>query len=157
MNQQDITLAIQSALGSLDERDTNLLSFGVNERSITHKLANYLQNLFPDYDVDCEYNRLGSEGVVKKIYQLGNHNPQSAPIDDVNAITVFPDIIIHKRGETDSEYNLLVIEAKKFGLNTDFDRMKLDSYKHELHYQFAALIVFPEHQKRFTDSLISFV
>lgn len=41
------------------ERDRHLLTVKANERSITHKLAIYLEPLFPDWDVDCEYNRDG--------------------------------------------------------------------------------------------------
>jgi hypothetical protein len=34
-----------------------LLEHNLNERSITHKFAELLQRVFPEWDVDCEYNR----------------------------------------------------------------------------------------------------
>jgi hypothetical protein len=38
-------------------RDSYLLVADVNERSI-HRLAMYIQEEFPEYDIDCEYNRM---------------------------------------------------------------------------------------------------
>jgi len=48
---------VEYCLQILREKDRDLLDIDVNERTITHKLAEYLQNQFPSYDVDCEYNR----------------------------------------------------------------------------------------------------
>jgi hypothetical protein len=39
------------------ENDRYLLERNVNERSITHKLAEYYQDLFKNWNVDCEYNK----------------------------------------------------------------------------------------------------
>lgn len=75
------------------KNDKFLIENGLCERCIMVRFAHYLADLYPDYDVDCEYNR--HKGNVKKI------------IEDKN---IFPDIIIHKRG-TDSE-NFAVIELK---------------------------------------------
>ena len=47
---------LETALKKLYVRDSYLLEHLAHERSITHKLGEYLQQLFPDYDVDCEYN-----------------------------------------------------------------------------------------------------
>ena len=38
-----------------------LLEKNLNERTITHKLANYFEKYFSNYDVDCEYNRMEDE------------------------------------------------------------------------------------------------
>jgi hypothetical protein len=43
--------------------DKDLINNSANERSISHNLAEYLQNYFRDLNVDCEYNRHGD--VVK--------------------------------------------------------------------------------------------
>ena len=40
-------------------KDLFLLRGNVHERSVTHKLAEYLQQEFLDWNVDCEYNRKG--------------------------------------------------------------------------------------------------
>jgi len=87
-----IKTRIISALLDLYRHDYELFDAEANERSITHKLAEYLQRQFPFWHVDCEYNRRENE--TKKIGRK----------------RVFPDIIVHKRRTID---NLLVIEVKK--------------------------------------------
>lgn len=44
-------------LDILLSRDSYLLVQDIHERTITHKLAEYYQQLFPDWNVDCEYNK----------------------------------------------------------------------------------------------------
>lgn len=41
---------------SFYEKERYLLENNANERSLTHKLAEYLNLEFQDFDVDCEYN-----------------------------------------------------------------------------------------------------
>jgi Holliday junction resolvase len=60
--------------------------------------------------------------------------------NDTEAITVFPDIIVHKRG---TDENLLVIEMKKTTskkTDTTYDLGKLNAFKSQLGYQFAIFI-----------------
>lgn len=53
---------IKFGLNLLTGHDSYLLQNDLNERTITHKLAEHYQKLFPRWNVDCEYNRnLGSE------------------------------------------------------------------------------------------------
>ena len=114
--------ALERSLRALLERDAYLLQHNLNERTITHRLALYMQQHLPDWDVDCEYNR--------------NHDdPKTIPIertsvttDDTNARTVFPDIIVHRRG---TDENLLVLELKKTtnGEPSDVDLAKLAAIK----------------------------
>ena len=54
-----------------------------NERSLTHKLAEYLQCEFPDWHVDCEYNRHGLD-----VKRLAIHSWR-VKADDTEARTVF--------------------------------------------------------------------
>lgn len=92
------------ALESLLLVDGDLIARDSNERSISHKLAEHLQALFPGWNVDCEYNRQGERTKTLPAYrgEIRTDGPES--------VSVFPDIIIHKRGHPD---NLLVIELKK--------------------------------------------
>ena len=53
--------AVARALSELLVNDRDLLSIDANERSITFRFAMYLQRHFPDWTVDCEYNRDGAE------------------------------------------------------------------------------------------------
>ena len=119
---------------TLLKRDRVLLELDANERSLTHKLAEYLQGEFPDWDVDCEYNRDGD--TPKRL------SVQTISTNDTDAHTVFPDIIIHYRN---TKKNLVVIEAKKKSRTADgsADKKKLKAYMTEHHYQFAFAIVFP--------------
>lgn len=92
-----------------------MLSENLNERTITHKLAEYFQKYFQDYNVDCEYNRMmkGEEYITKKL----NLKIEDIKTNDTTQKTVFPDIIIHKRGNNSD--NFMVIEVKKEENNKD--------------------------------------
>ena len=68
--------------------------------------------------------------------------------DDIEARTVYPDVIVHHRTLTGDEHNMLVIEAKKSGKEKDHvgkpsDRAKLEAYTREpLGYEWGIYIVF---------------
>jgi hypothetical protein len=133
MEEADVKERIITAYLMVIKNDSHLLEADANERSMTHKLAEYLQKVFPEYNVDCEYNRNGLD--PKRI----NEFKKDIQSDDINAVTVYPDIIIHHRGSTD---NFLVIEAKKTN-NPGNDKGKLLTYKKDLHYQYAIFVQFP--------------
>jgi|CXWL01.1.fsa_nt_gi hypothetical protein len=115
--------------------DAELLRFDVNERSVSHRLALYLQAEFPRWMVDCEYNR---DRAHKKALEL-----PLTPISwaDTKARTVFPDIVVHRRGTDD---NLLVVEMKKTTLGdaADFDRDKLRAFVAQFGYECGAFVPF---------------
>ena len=116
-----------------------LLEVGANERSITHKFAECMTALFEGWNVDCEYNRdlYEPKRIVKNINEV-------VRIDDDNAVSAFPDIIVHHRGGSGAENNLLVIEAKKDSSKAavEDDCEKLRRIKNSLNYQFTAFINF---------------
>ncbi len=134
-SEQAIKDKVRNAIQRLLDRDRFLLEKEVNERSISHRLAMYLQNEFGDeWDVDCEYNR--NHDITKKL----TIHPKRVQINDTNATTVYPDIIVHRRGTHDN--NLLVIEMKKLtNLREEakeFDLNKLCAFREvEYHYQYA--------------------
>lgn len=116
------------------KNDAYLLVAAANERSITHRLAIYLEAEFPEYNVDCEYNKNGS--YPKRLINFR----KTINSDNTDGVTVYPDIIVHHRGTND---NFIVIEAKKSS-NTDLeDREKLQVYKTELSYTHAFFVKFP--------------
>jgi len=134
MKREEVTKKIVEAYNRLISKDRGILEVDANERSITHKLAEYLQIEFPDWNVDCEYNRNGVD--PKKLDTFAKH----VNSDDTNAVSVYPDIIIHHRRTTE---NLAVIEAKKGNSRVeDLDDAKLCAYKDELRYQFAYKVTF---------------
>lgn len=124
---------VLDALNELRENDHQLLEVDVNERSISHKLAEYLQKKF-ELCVDCEYNKHGKK--PKRMFrEYGD-----VGYEDTTGKTVFPDIVIHKRGvDTD---NLLVIEIKKSSNNIprDFDKEKIIAYGKEIDYKFGLFL-----------------
>jgi hypothetical protein len=141
MGLKDTKVRIQEALNILTKNDPFLLKYNVNERSITHKLAEYLQQLFPGYHVDCEYNRMLKPNESKTFISkalLNLKDDKRVSIKSLNAKTVSPDIIVHSRGN--NQNNLLVIEFKKGNRNSDFDKKKLKEYKRFLHYKYAVFI-----------------
>ena len=129
---------VKAAIEALHQRDAYLLQKDVNERSISHKLASYLQVAFTDWNVDCEYNRNHDDPKLLKRLHIYAENVST---DDVQAKTVFPDIIVHHRGTRD---NLLVIEIKKTTnpQPDDFDLQKLREFKCQLGYSYALFLRF---------------
>ena len=126
---------VDAALRRLRIQDSFLIEACTNERTISHKLAEYLQEEFPDWKVDCEYNR---HGMDKKELEVPRDN---ISWDDLEAKTVFPDIIVHRRNTDD--YNLLVIEVKKSSNaeSRQFDNNKLMAFtKKPYHYNFGLFL-----------------
>lgn len=126
---------IDKIINVLIEEQHYLLRNNANERSITHHLAIIINRYFKEYDIDCEYNRLDD-----KIKSITIPN-ETTSWKDTDAKSVFPDIIVHRRGSQDE--NKLVIEVKKSS-NTSSrkkDKNKLQAYKNELGYEFAVFIL----------------
>jgi hypothetical protein len=133
MIKDDVERAVNEALKVLLEQDAYLLTTNVNERSISHRLAGYLEPHFGGWHVDCEYNRNHDD---PKRLQLPRRN---VPNDDTEARTVFPDIIVHRRSTNE---NLLVIEMKKTTSQEpdNSDLVKLTAFKEQLRYAFAVFV-----------------
>jgi len=115
--EEEIRRRTRTALRVLQKNDSFLLEGDVHERAIGHKLAEYLQEQFPDWNVDCEYNR---------------HYLKTKTLDGINeceehskSSIVYPDIIIHERNK---KHNLLVIELKKNDLRCQCDIRKLELF-----------------------------
>lgn len=130
---EKIAQALNEALGALLARDAEILRTDVNERTISHRVAGYLEPYFSGWNVDCEYNRNHDD---PKRLEIPRRN---VPNDDTQARTVFPDIIVHKRG---TDENLLVIEMKKTTSQEtdDFDLHKLRAFRDQLGYKFAVFV-----------------
>ncbi|MFZ2969717.1 MAG: hypothetical protein WA063_01065 [Minisyncoccia bacterium] len=130
---EEIKNCLFIALDQLFRNDEFLLENEVHERSVAHKLAEYLQLSFPGYHVDCEYNRHGIS--TKKLPRECNGE---------NKENVFPDIIIHHRGY---DNNLFVIEIKpnKSPTVDECDKAKLIEFtklEGEYKYQLGLFIGF---------------
>ncbi|MFZ2411553.1 MAG: hypothetical protein WAW23_08285 [Candidatus Methanoperedens sp.] len=111
MNNNCIKEKILEALRLFINKDKQkLLQVDIYEPTISHRIAVYLEGLFPDYDIDCEYNK-NLHGEKK----------------DVNGKKIRPDIIIHKRlNDTD---NCVIIEIKKNGKNSKLAKIDIQKLK----------------------------
>ncbi|MDL1959622.1 MAG: hypothetical protein LWX01_09465 [Deltaproteobacteria bacterium] len=93
-------MTIQKNIGrsieKLIENDRELVDNKM-EWATAHKLAVYLEEYYPGWNIDCEYNKMGPDFKTK-------HDSQNQ--------YKRPDIIIHHRGKLEKEHNLLVIEIK---------------------------------------------
>jgi hypothetical protein len=140
MEKDKIKENLKKAIAELLEKDWWLLQQDLNERSISHRLALYLETLFPDYEVDCEYNGDVTEGnygrkrikfLREKLDELHKLTIRERGYDEeIISKTVYPDIVIHKRGC--NERNLFIVEIKKSTNKRpeerEFDLEKLSAY-----------------------------
>lgn len=139
MDQEQINSHVISAIAKMFENDEVLLRINVSERAITHRLAMYLADEFPEWDVDCEYNRNGHDR--KKL--VSDLNDLKEPEEEPEESSVYPDIIIHHRTQSYYGNNLLVIEIKKStnSQNRFLDQRKLEIFttgydREEMNYHY---------------------
>lgn len=148
MESHEILERVKRAKSAFEKSDFKLLDIDANERSMTHKLAEHLQKEFgDDWAVDCEYNRHLRE--QKKILTPPDIFSTDEHWKSLDAPTVYPDIIVHKR-ITDEE-NLLVVEAKKSSsrVGDEWDKEKLRAFKERPYgYQVAVFVRFEVARRR---------
>jgi len=130
-----VQMRLSRAIRKLLLNDSRLLQNDVAELAIAHRFAVFLSDQFPGRDVDVNYNRHGREikYLILPIHCDGQQRPHRR---------VFPDIVIHRRG--DDSANLLVIEIKK-STNIEprvCDLEKLRAFRRQLRYQFGLFLEF---------------
>lgn len=157
-NQNEILEILDQALDHLVAHDIHLLEMDLSEQSIAHRLAIYLERLFPGYHVDCEYNgdvdnkrnRKRIESLLSDFKEINKLKAKelTLPEDEIIGRNCFPDIIVHIRGRND--FNLCIIELKKSTNQTvrEFDFLKLHAYTtsgdgNHLRYQLGVFIDVP--------------
>jgi hypothetical protein len=91
------------ALGEFYAREAYLFEKDLGERTLTHRLAVYLERQFPGWQVDCDYDRLGER-------TLRMPKGSIVSTDDHLGKSIYPDIVVHRRAVPD---NLLAIEVRK--------------------------------------------
>jgi hypothetical protein len=94
---------VVTTLGEFYARESSLFEKDLGERTLTHRLAVYLEKQFEGWDVDCDYNRLG-----ERTLRLPKGSIVST--DDHLGKSIYPDIVVHQR---DIPNNLLTIEVRK--------------------------------------------
>jgi hypothetical protein len=135
-SQEKILEIIEASLDKLFEKDSGIIlkEYNLHERSITHRLAIYLEDHFKesDYIVDVEYNRMRNqygEDIIGN--EIGKRLDLEQYGKSINS--VYPDIIVHKR---DTDNNLVEIEVKMQWKNDKkiFDLQKINEYISQLNY-----------------------
>ena len=126
----DFKNLLNKSIEKFQQEEESLFSIyqaSLQEETISHHLACKMGVIFGNYNVDCEYNR-----------QPGGDKKQ----DDQSA-NRRPDIIIHKRGNNDS--NLALIEVKWDG-NRSNDSIKITSFSN-LRYAYGVAVRFDKDGK----------
>lgn len=114
-----IRRALCAAVTDLLNKDFDLLALGGHEQAMAHRIAVYLEPLFPAFQVDCEYNRR-------------KHKAKARPAESNAPRSMRPDIIVHHRN---TPRNVLAIEMKaKAHKGSKSDLAKLAVLKAEKGY-----------------------
>ena len=108
---------IVASLVEFYAQESFLFEHDLGERTLTHRLAVHLERQFPDFEVDCEFDRLGP-----RTLQLPHGSIVST--DDHLGKSIYPDIVVHQRTVPN---NLLAIEVRKAANHQplEHDRHKL--------------------------------
>ena len=109
MLRADLELVVREAMNRLFAYDAYLLDGGASEWSVAHRLAVYLEELLPGWNIDCEFNRQGVAANPKAI---------------ANGACVRPDIVVHHRGRLEPAHNLLAVELKKQASTRDQEKAR---------------------------------
>ena len=137
---QEIDKKLRICIGVFYKNDFFLIKNSVGERSISHKLAEYLQAELPDWNVDCEYNRMYDQiKVLQGILECSEQRTTDR---------IYPDIIVHERN---SNNNLVVIEIK-INIDDDCDIKKLEkltSTKDKFSYKVGYFIRFSKERGKY--------
>lgn len=146
---------LKKAIFLVYKNDFHLIDKKAHERAIAHRLALYLEDFFRGWHVDCEYNLDHND--FKEILNpcdhcKGRHKCRKAIKTNDALKKVFPDIVIHIRGQ---QINLLAIEMKKSNSQgcEKYDKSKLDKYKKWLNYKCTAFIKFKKSRETTISSL----
>lgn len=94
---------VVKAIEEFYAREGLLFDKDLGERTLTHRVAVYLEKQFDGWQVDCDYNRLG-----ERLLKLPHGTIVST--DDELGKSIFPDIVVHRRAVPE---NLLAVEVRK--------------------------------------------
>lgn len=139
MQSDKIKECLEKSISTLFQIDMFLLEHDVQEETICHRIAVYLEREIPEYHIDCEYNNdLDSPSGRKNVLYPGTNKENRFR----------PDIIVHKRGLNGRKNNKLIIEVKK--MTSDKEKIEGDKAKlracttkeSHLCYDIGALVIF---------------
>jgi hypothetical protein len=94
---------IVAALVEFYAREAFLFEHDLGERALTHRLAVHVERQFPDFEVDCDFDRLGPR-------TLNLPHGSIVSTDDHLGKSIYPDLVVHQRAVPN---NLFAIEVRK--------------------------------------------
>jgi hypothetical protein len=108
---------VVAALKEFYAHEAFLFEHDLGERTLTHRLALHVERQFPDFEVDCDFDRLGPR-------TLNMPRGSIVSTDDHLGKSIYPDIVVHQRSVPN---NLIAIEVRKAGNHQplEHDRQKL--------------------------------
>ena len=108
---------VVAALKVFYAREMFLFEHDLGERALTHRFAVQLERQFPEYQVDCDFDRLG-----QRTLKLPHGSIVST--DDHLGKSIYPDIVVHQRSVPK---NHIAIEIRKASNHQpiEHDRHKL--------------------------------
>ena len=106
-----------AALQEFYAQESFLLERDLGERTLTHRLAVYIEKQFAGWQIDCNYDRLG-----ERTLRLPHGSIVST--DDHLGKSIYPDIVVHQR---DIPNNLLAIELRR-----DSNHQPIEHDQHKL-------------------------
>jgi hypothetical protein len=128
METDEIRARFEEALAEFMADQFQLLELDVNERAVGAVLAHlYVREVFPDHNVDAEYNRVGLDGLPKRL----DLPPECGRLNG----RVYPDIIVHLRGHND--------EMASNPQPRHCDHIKLQAYVDQLGYRVGVFVDLP--------------
>src|ERR1700727_1317122 len=96
---------VVAALKAFYAHEAFLFEHDLGERALTHRLALHMERQFPDFDVHCDFARLGPR-------TLNMPRGSIVSTDDHLGKSIYPDIVVHQRSVPN---NLIAIEVRKAG------------------------------------------
>jgi hypothetical protein len=136
----NILKKINIALDIFYNLDFKLIELNVQERAISHKFACYLQELFKNYDVDCEYDK--HEEYTKKLDNISECS------EEKKTNRILPDIIVHKRKIDDHNLAVFEIKSKQSASSCDIKKLELMTKQDgQFKYKFGFFIKFGKERK----------
>ena len=139
-----------AALQEFYAQEQFLLERDLGERTLTHRLAVYLERQFVGWQVDCNYDRLGERTLRLPRGSIGS-------TDDHLGKSIYPDVVVHQR---EIPNNLLAVEIRKASNHTslEHDQHKLAALT-DAHVWFAywigVLLVLDKHHVTISEVYVS--
>lgn len=124
MQEEILKKNIQSAVELVYRVDSYLIEKEAHEQTISSRFALHLQHLFPEWNVDVEYNRQG-ESTDSKTDETGHKRR--------------PDVVIHKRGPAGPNLAIFLIKCEWNTQDRQADERVLSGLKSKHRYEYAFL------------------